>query len=140
MWIDLDDFFSEPDQDDNLTYNYSVSADISISINNGTHVVTVYSENPNTVAEAEKIAIEIKRKISEGLDNLGLTKENTDIRLGSTILLGTEADVAITLMVNLDSAETKNGNILAEAVSECYNQYNGLLSLLGQKSASFLIN
>jgi len=98
------------------------------------------AENPNTIAEAEKIAIEIKGKISEGLDNLGLTKENTDIRLGGTILLGTEADVAITLMVNLDSAESKNANILAEAVSECYNQYNGLLSLLGQKSASFLIN
>ncbi|MBN1156295.1 hypothetical protein JXA85_01645 [Candidatus Woesearchaeota archaeon] len=49
LWVDLDNFFYDLDTGDNLTYNYSTSVDISVTINNETNVVTLYSENPNTV-------------------------------------------------------------------------------------------
>ncbi len=108
------------------------------------HAALLYKEVENmkqlTGSESEHKALEIRNNIINGLNNLGITRENTDVRLAGTMLMGTEADVAITLLVKLNSDGNGNENIVAETVSECYGQYNNLIGLLGKRSVDMLIN
>ncbi len=47
IWVDLDDYFTELDSDDNLTFNYTTNANILVSIEDGTHLVEIRSDHPD---------------------------------------------------------------------------------------------
>ncbi|MFH1590363.1 MAG: Ig-like domain-containing protein [archaeon] len=48
VWIDLDDYFADPDINDNVTYSYYSTAPVTVTIEDGTHNVLLYSEEAAT--------------------------------------------------------------------------------------------